>query len=115
MNGTPAKRNFLQENSNMNYTVNKEIDGYKKRAEQGNAEAQCSLGDCYRLGLGVEQDYSKAFKWYQLSAEQGDSNAQFCLGTLYEEGLGVEQNYELAVDWYRKSAEQGNADAQCDM
>ena len=33
MNGTPAKRNFLQENSNMNYTMNQEmeIDEYKKR------------------------------------------------------------------------------------
>ena len=31
MNGTPAKRNFLQENSNMNFTVSKEIDGYKKK------------------------------------------------------------------------------------
>ena len=31
---------------------------------QGNAEAQCCLGDCYRLGDGVEQDYSAAFKWY---------------------------------------------------
>ena len=76
--------------------MSKEIDEYKKKAEQGDAEAQCSLGDCYRLGLGVEQDYSAAFKWYQLSAEQGYSDAQFCLGTLYEEGLDVEQNLELA-------------------
>ena len=106
MNGTPAKRNFLQENSNMNYTVNKEIDEYKKKAEQGDAEAQCSLGDCYRLGLGVEQDYSAAFKWYQLSAEQGDPEAQFNLGSMCEKGLGVERNLELAIDWYRKSAEQ---------
>ena len=56
--------------------MSKEIDEYKKKAEQGDAEAQCSLGDCYRLGLGVEQDYSAAFKWYQLSAEQGNSIAQ---------------------------------------
>lgn len=90
----------------MNYTVNKEIDEYKKKAEQGDAEAQCSLGDCYRLGLGVEQDYSAAFKWYQLSAEQGDPEAQFNLGSMCEKGLGVERNLELAIDWYRKSAEQ---------
>ena len=88
--------------------MSKEIDEYKKKAEQGDAEAQCSLGDCYRLGQGVEQDYSAAFKWYQLSAEQGYSDAQYCLGLLYGEGAGVERNSELAVDWYRKSAEQDN-------
>ncbi|WP_302306409.1 tetratricopeptide repeat protein [Bacteroides finegoldii] len=93
--------------------MSKEIDEYKKKAEQGDAEAQCSLGDCYRLGQGVEQDYSEAFKWYQLSAEQGDSDAQFCLGVMYQNGIEIDRSLELAVDWYRKSAEQGNADAQC--
>ena len=69
------------------------------------------MGDCYRLGDGVEQDYSAAFKWYQLSAEQGDPEAQFNLGSMCEKGLGVERNLELAIDWYHKSAEQNFEEA----
>ena len=60
------------------------------------------MGDCYRLGDGVEQDYS---------AEQGDPEAQFNLGSMCEKGLGVERNLELAIDWYRKSAEQNFEEA----
>ncbi|MCL2139039.1 MAG: hypothetical protein FWH41_05860, partial [Treponema sp.] len=36
----------------------------KKGAEQGNAWAQNSLGDCYFYGKGVTQDYRKAVEWY---------------------------------------------------
>ncbi len=79
---------------------------YLKAAEQGDAEAQFSLGVCYFGGLGVEQSYIEAVKWYRKAAEQGDAGAQISLGWSYENGYGVEKSYTKAVKWYSKAAEQ---------
>lgn len=47
------------------------IDELKAKAEQGLAEAQNKLGDCYYNGEGLAQDYIEAVKWYRKAAEQG--------------------------------------------
>lgn len=84
-----------------------------QRAEQGEVDAQFSLGINYEFGWrGVSQDYEIALKWYQLAAEQGDSSAQTALGDMYKEGKGVLQNYKAAFKWYELAAEQGDFFAQ---
>ena len=52
-------------------------------AEQGDADAQFNLGQMYREGLEVAQNYKEAVKWYRLSAEQGHAGAQCNLGMMY--------------------------------
>ncbi|WP_449370697.1 tetratricopeptide repeat protein [Thiomonas sp.] len=81
-------------------------------AEQGDAQAQYTLGLIYVIGRGVPQDYAMAAYWYRKAAEQGHAGAQFNLGLLYDDGRGVPQNYAKAIQWYRKAAEQGDAKAQ---
>jgi TPR repeat protein len=81
-------------------------------AIEGNAEAQFSLGVCYRDGNGGPQDYREAAKWFQKAAEQGDAEAQFSLGNCHRLGHGVPQDYVEAVQWFRMAAERGNADAK---
>ena len=49
-------------------------------AEEGNLEAQNTLGLINDEGSGVNQDYKEAVKWYRLAAEQGDAYGQFNLG-----------------------------------
>ena len=44
-----------------------------KKARQGNAESQYTLGTMYELGEGVSEDDKEAFKWFSLSALQGYS------------------------------------------
>jgi uncharacterized protein len=39
-------------------------------AEQGNADAQHSLGVMYNDGQGVPQDYAAAVSWYRKAAER---------------------------------------------
>src|SRR6185312_363888 len=85
---------------------------YQQAAEQGDAQAQYNLGQCYRLGTGVEKDEQKAVEWYQKAAEQGDAQAQYNLGQCYRRGTGVEKDEQKAVKWYQKAAEQGDASAQ---
>ena len=82
-------------------------------AEQGEVEAQASLGSLYFNGKGsVELSHKRAAKWYQLAAEQGHAKAQFRLGFLYMNGFGVPQDWQLAVKWSQLAAEQGHAGAQ---
>ena len=81
-------------------------------AEQGYAPAQYNLGQMYKKGYGVPQDYETAVKWYTLAAEQGDAFAQYNLGSMYKKGKGVPRDYKTAVKWYTLAAEQGRASAQ---
>ena len=43
----------------------------QKAAEQGDAEAQYNVGDYYKNGWAVTQDYAEAMKWFQLAADGG--------------------------------------------
>ena len=81
-------------------------------AEQGFVEAQYNLGNAYKHGEGVEQNFEEVVKWYRMSAEQGYDCAQYNLGLCYVYGDGVEHNYDEAVKWLRLAAKQGNSDAK---
>ena len=45
-------------------------------AEQGNIEAQYSMGAVYYSGEGVAKDYRQAMYWFKKAAVQGDVRAQ---------------------------------------
>jgi TPR repeat protein len=79
----------------------------RRLAEQGDAEAQGSLGYAYHRGNGVPRDYAEAVKWFSKAAEQGDFDAREMLL------LEFPQDYaEAATKWRREAAEQGYAEAQ---
>ena len=80
---------------------------FRRAAEQGNAEAQSTLGIMYFHGRGVRQDKAEAIKWLGLAAAQNRAPAQFWLGQANEKLGDVER-----AGWYRKSAEQGYGPAQ---
>lgn len=46
------------------------LDSLIRRAENGDAAAQCALGDIYFYGRGVPRDYAEAHKWYSAAVEQ---------------------------------------------
>lgn len=87
-------------------------EGYRVDAEQGDARAQYKLGRKYKLGSGVNKDYSEAVRWFQKAAEQDYADAQFELGVMYEYGYGVGKDLSMARYWYQKAAGQGDKDAQ---
>lgn len=80
-------------------------------AEQGNAQAQNSLGAMYYNGKGVTQDFKEAVKWYRSSATQGNASAQVNLGAMYYEGNGVAEDFIRAYIWLSIAAAKGNTDA----
>jgi hypothetical protein len=73
-------------------------------AEKGDAEAQHHLGEWYRTGHGVPQDYAEAVKWYRKAAYNGVAIAQYNLGIMYENGKGVPQDHVLAHMWFSLAA-----------
>lgn len=105
--------NYAPVDSNSNPSYNKsDLLSILKAAEQGDSDAQNTLGDMYADGEGVAQNDELAAQWYRKAAEQGNVRAQENIGDMYEAGLGVAQNDEAAVQWYRKAAEQGDAGGQ---
>ena len=80
-------------------------------AAKGEAWAQYALGDSYRNGKGVPQDYAEAVKWYRLAAAQGNAGAQSNLGIMYDNGQGVPLDDVRAHMWFNLAAVKGDADA----
>lgn len=78
-------------------------------AEEGNANAQISIGNLYLYGFGVPRDYREAMKWFRKAADQGNLDGQLSVGNMYAWGFGVPRDHGEAVRWYRLAADEGNA------
>ena len=106
---------FLYGKGGKRKDVQEGLKWIRMAAELGHAKAQCELGGCYDLGIGVEKNYMEAVKWYHLAAEQGQVHAQYNLGNSYYLGKGVIQDYVESAKWYRKAADQGDADGEREL
>lgn len=91
---------------------------YRKAADGGDPDAQAVLGQEYKDGEGVEQDYQLAAKWFRKAAEHvpdlgGAGQGRNRLGLLHMEGLGVPRDYVQAYFWFSLNGPDGNtADAK---
>jgi len=82
-------------------------------AEQGDVDAQFSLGMSYlRGGMGVEKSGSEAERWLRAAADQRHAQAQYMLGLMYWNGWGVPKDSRKGVPWIQAAAEQGIPEAQ---
>ena len=62
-------------------------------------------GVAYYRGIGVEQDYSKAFYYLKLADEMGVPEASCFLGEMYEYGNCVEKDVEKAIKLLTESSQ----------
>ena len=81
-------------------------------AEQGDAEAQSSLGHMHRCGEGGPVDFAEARRLYGLAAAQGHAEAQCCLGCMHCDGQGGQADFAEARRLLGLAAAQGHAVAQ---
>ena len=72
---------------------------FRLAAEQGNPDAQFSLGLSFERGLGVPFNSAEAVRLYRLAAKQGHSGAQNNLGAMYSDGEGVKRDHLKAYMW----------------
>lgn len=87
----------------------------KPLAEQGNSQAQITMGLMHDYGHGVPRDPTQSIKWYRMAAEQGVPLVQHDLGVKYFQGQGIEQNYKEAAKWWEMSSNAGIADSQFNL
>jgi hypothetical protein len=86
------------------------------QANAGDAASQIQVGDSYRDGKIVEQDYSQAAVWYNKAANKGRTDAMIRLAGLYRDGAdGFPRDMDQTVAWYRKAAELWDVDAQATL
>jgi TPR repeat protein len=87
----------------------------RMRAEQGDVEAQGTLGFLYATGQRVPEDDAEAVRWYRLAAAQGDVGVQVILGRMHADGEGVPEDDAEAVRWYHRAAAQSHVSAQYNL
>lgn len=87
----------------------------KPLAEQGNSQAQVTLGIMYDYGQGVDKDPAEAMQWYLKAAQQGIPVVQHDVGVKYFQGTGVPRDLEQAAYWWEQSANAGLADSQFNL
>ena len=69
------------------------VKWWLKAAEQGDTDAQYSLGYMYANDRGTDKDVAEAYKWYLLAAAQKDEGAKKEIEKL-EPTLTAEQRKE---------------------
>ena len=79
---------------------------FKVLADDGDLDAQVSLGDVYQY-LYTTPDYDQAARWYQAAADSGSKTGMMQLARLYERGLGVERDGVLATNLWRDATGAG--------
>jgi TPR repeat protein len=88
-----------------------DLQELKNKALAGDTDAQFNLGQMYRKGEDVPQNYQEAVKWFKKAAEHGyvGGGIQIVLATMYHEGKGgVPKDNVKAYMWLNLAASQGN-------
>ena len=85
------------------------VEYFTTAAEQGDAQAQYRLGECYYFKRGVKRNYKKAVYWCEKAAEEGIGGAQYILGACHFKGKGTEKDLDKAFLWFTKAAQNGKS------
>lgn len=81
------------------------------RAKAGSLAAMVKVGEAYRTGNGIGQNYTEAFRWLSLASAKGSAKATRLLGEMYDSGNGVTKDRKEALRLYRSAAAKGEARA----
>lgn len=84
---------------------------FKLAAEQGDSNAQNSLGYFFDTGKAVKKNTNKALFWYKKAARSGDEMAYANIGTIYRD----RRNYDRARFWFLKALKSGDGDAALEL
>src|SRR3954452_19334714 len=90
---------------------NSPVAWYPRAAEQGSAEALCTLGYLHRAGQGVPKDDISAINYFRKAAELSYAEAEEIYAQCLEAGIGCTQDKPAAIQWYRRAADHGSAGA----
>ena len=94
------------------FWYNKALEAGNKKAKDPLARLCRKIGDCYYIGNGVNQNYTKAVNWYEKSVEADCVEALNSLGVCYFYGFGTNQDYKKAVFLFEKATDAKDSAAQ---
>lgn len=89
---------------------------YETAAENGIGFSYECIGEIYYHGMGVPQDYGKAYQYFQ-KTEEPSFMALYYLGEMYRNGFYLDKNEEMAGQYYQRIVDEAAdaADAQRDL
>jgi uncharacterized protein len=85
---------------------------YRLLADQGNADAQVTIGVMHSRGECVAKDQRESHRWGMLAAKQGHPHAMSNVGLDFWKGHGVAQDNVRALMWFTLAEELGDGDAR---
>ena len=107
---------FISSESNSKPKNNISIDELKKRADDGDVDAQLEIGYKHLYGVdGVNIDYKQAFHYYELASRSNNPVALNNMGSLYFNGIGTDVDYDNAVHYFKEAAKYGSSDAALNL
>lgn len=101
-------REEVQESLLRMYFIKNDYEKVHKTIERlllinsNNAFAYLIKGSLYKFGLGVDNNYEKAFSCFQKSISLGNDDAYYDLALMYAEGLGCNKDIDKALDCIKK-------------
>ncbi len=82
---------------------------WRPLAEKNDPNALFNIGQAYRLGRGVKEDWAIALQFYERAGALGHVAAQGNAGTLLFYGAAPLQNKTSAIEWWQRAAANGDA------
>lgn len=103
---------FSQLSRNIRWYVDKDLEGCKRDAERGDANAQVEYGfRIYRWNNWDPENDAEVLKWFRLSAEHGHPLGQYCQGHIIC-SASRSWGHPVAMRLFRDAARSGLAEAQ---
>lgn len=88
-------------NNNESRMSQEDITQLKKKANEGDLDAQVKLAYLFNIGNGVERNDVEAFKWLRIAESKGHIFATLVVAGIYENGnIHVKQNLFEAMERY---------------
>lgn len=84
------------------------VKWFAEAHEGGHRAAANRLGEAYRDGTGVVQQFDVAKSYFTKAATHGDAKAMYNLARMQSDGLGGPRDTRQALEWYARAAEQGH-------
>jgi TPR repeat protein len=80
--------------------------------DQGDPEAQTSLGRIYLQGIvTIKKDARRARAWFELASSRHQASADYFLGVMSLDGQGVTADAVAAARWFEAAAREGSPHA----
>lgn len=107
LNGENAYGDILKQ-GNFGRGKSECIPWYEDAAKNGHPVAAFNLAICYRDGIGIPADSSKAAQWFEKSAEGRFSRAMLELANMYLQGNGVPRDEKKGFGYMKQAADMRN-------